>query len=133
MDRANVAHQWRLDLFDEDGHPLEVRGNPLVVHGRFEAGRPAGLRPGTPLSVPLAINFPVIPTTPGRSYTWQLSIDEATHVDGARASTFAPAHRRRRRPRACRRPPRHRIPTTPAASPASAESASPRGRGRLEW
>ena len=80
-DRANVPHLWRLDLLDEDGHPLMVRDKPLVVHGRFEAGRPAGLKPGTPLSVPLAINFPAIPVTPGKSYTWQLSIDEASHVD----------------------------------------------------
>jgi len=80
-DRANVPHAWRLDLLDEDGHPLMVREKPLVVHGRFEAGRPAGLKPGTPLSVPLAINFPAVPVTPGKSYTWQLSIDGRTHVD----------------------------------------------------
>ncbi|MEZ5243641.1 MAG: hypothetical protein R2707_00975 [Acidimicrobiales bacterium] len=80
-DRANVPHTWRLDLLDEDGHPLTVREKPLVVHGRFEAGRPAGLKPGTPLSVPLAINFPAVPATPGKSYTWQLSIDGTTQVD----------------------------------------------------
>jgi hypothetical protein len=80
-DRANVAHQWRIDLLDEDGHPLMVRDKPLIVHGRFEAGRPAGLKPGTPLSVPLAINFPTIPAQQGKSYTWQLSIDGATQVD----------------------------------------------------
>ena len=80
-DRANVPHTWRLDLLDEDGHPLTVREKPLVVHGRFEAGRPAGSKPGTPLSVPLAINFPAVPPTPGKSYTWQLSIDGTTHVD----------------------------------------------------
>ena len=80
-DRANVAHQWRLDLLDEDGHPVLINDQALVVHGRFEAGRPAGLRAGTPLSVPLAITFPTLPVQPGRSYTWQLSIDEATHLD----------------------------------------------------
>ena len=80
-DRANISHQWRLDLLDEDGHPLLVRDKPLVVHGRFEAGRPAGLKPGTPLSVPLAINFPAVPVTPGKSYAFQLSIDDTTHVD----------------------------------------------------
>ena len=80
-DRANVPHQWRLDLLDEDGHPVMINDQPLVVHGRFEAGRPAGLKAGTPLSVPLAITFPTLPVQPGNSYTWQLSIDEATHVD----------------------------------------------------
>lgn len=80
-DRANVPHQWRLDLLDEDGHPVMINEQPLVVHGRFEAGRPAGLKAGTPLSVPLAITFPTLPVHPGSSYTWQLSIDETTHVD----------------------------------------------------
>lgn len=80
-DRANVPHQWRLDLLDEDGHAVTINEQPLVVHGRFEAGRPAGLKAGTPLSVPLAITFPTLPVQPGQSYTWQLSIDETTHVD----------------------------------------------------
>ncbi len=80
-DRANVAHHWRLDLLDEDGHPVMLREQPVMVHGRFEAGRPAGLKPGTPLSVPLAITFPTLPVQPGQSYTWQLSIDDATHLD----------------------------------------------------
>ena len=80
-DRANVAHLWRLDLLDEDGHPVAVREQALVVHGRFEAGRPAGLKAGTPLSVPLAITFPTLPVHPGKSYTWQLAIDGETQVD----------------------------------------------------
>ena len=80
-DRANVSHEWRIELLDEDGHPLMVGDRPLVVQGNFEAGRPVGLRPGTPLCVPLAINFPSIPVTPGKSYTWQLSINGASHSD----------------------------------------------------
>ena len=80
-DRANISHVWKLELLDEDGRPLTVGEKPLVVTGRFEAGRPAGTRPGTPLSVPLAINFPAIPVVAGRSYTFQLSIDDTTHVD----------------------------------------------------
>ena len=31
--------------------------------------------------MPLAINFPAIPVHPGKSYTWQLSIDDTTQVD----------------------------------------------------
>jgi hypothetical protein len=58
-----------------------INEQPLVVHGRFEAGRPAGLQAGTPLSVPLAITFPSLPVTPGCSYAWQLSIDDSTHLD----------------------------------------------------
>lgn len=80
-DRANRPHLWRLDLLDEDGHPVMVQDRNLVVQGKFEAGRPAGIRPGSPLSVPLAITFPTLPVTPGGSYTWQLSIDGETSVD----------------------------------------------------
>ncbi len=80
-DRANVAHEWRIELLDEDGHPLMIGERPLVVQGNFETGRPVGSRPGTPLSVPLAINFQAIPLTPGKSYIWQLSISGETHSD----------------------------------------------------
>lgn len=80
-DRANVSHEWRIDLMDEDGHPLMIGERPLVVQGNFEAGRPVGLRPGTPLCVPLAINFQTIPVQPGKSYIWQLSINGESHVD----------------------------------------------------
>jgi hypothetical protein len=80
-DRANISHDWRLELLDEDGRPVTIQDKPLMVTGRFEAGRPAGTRPGTPLSVPLAINFPAVPVMPGRSYTFELSIDGTTHID----------------------------------------------------
>ncbi len=80
-DRANVRHLWSLELLDEDGGAVTLRERPLVVNGRFEAGRPAGLKPGTPLSVPLAITFPALPCKPGCSYTWQLTIDGTAHVD----------------------------------------------------
>ncbi|HEX7094972.1 MAG TPA: hypothetical protein VF183_03755 [Acidimicrobiales bacterium] len=80
-DRANVTHQWVLELLDEDGHPVPSAERPVVVRGRFEAGRPAGLRPGTALSVPLAINFPTLPLLPGRSYVWQLRIDDRTRAE----------------------------------------------------
>ena len=80
-DRANISHVWKLELLDEDGRPVTIGDKAQVVTGRFEAGRPAGTRPGTPLSVPLAINFPAIPVVAGRSYTFQLSIDDTTHVD----------------------------------------------------
>jgi hypothetical protein len=86
-DRANVSHQWVLELLDEDGHSVPDTERPVVVGGRFEAGRPAGTRPGTPLPVPLAINFSTLPLHPGRSYVWQLRIDERSR-DEWRAAFF---------------------------------------------
>jgi hypothetical protein len=89
-DRANVSHEWILELLDEDGHPIPDRERPVVVGGRFEAGRPAGTRPGTPLPVPLAINFSTLPLQPGRSYVWQLRIDDRSR-DEWRAGFFVRA------------------------------------------
>ena len=80
-DRANISHQWRLELIDEDGRPVPDSDNPIKVEGRLEAGRPAGARPGTPLSVPLAISFAKLPLEPNRSYSWQLRIDNRTRAD----------------------------------------------------
>lgn len=80
-DRANVPHQWVIRLLDEDGRPVRIGEKEIVVQGRFEAGRPAGLRPGTPLGVALAINITPLPLPAGRSYTFALSIDEETRND----------------------------------------------------
>jgi hypothetical protein len=80
-DRANISHHWSLELLDEDGHPVPNADDPLAVRGRFEAGRPAGLQPGSPLAVPLAINFATLPVRPGSSYIWQLQIEDRTRPE----------------------------------------------------
>ncbi|MDH3293280.1 MAG: hypothetical protein OER95_03050, partial [Acidimicrobiia bacterium] len=80
-DRANIPHEWQIDLVDEDGQPVVVNNKPVVLKGRFEAGRPAGLQPGTPLGVSLAINLSPFVMTGGRSYSFALSIDEESRPD----------------------------------------------------
>ena len=80
-DRANVPHDWLIRLLDEDGRPVKLGEKEIVVQGRFEAGRPAGLRPGTPLGVALAINITPLPLPAGRSYTFALSIGDETRPD----------------------------------------------------
>jgi hypothetical protein len=78
-DRANIPHTWRIDLVDEDGHPVQGRNEkPVALEGRLEAGRPAGLRPGSPLSVSLALNVAAIALSRGKSYTFRLSIEGET-------------------------------------------------------
>lgn len=64
---------------NEDGQPVMTPGpvgeQPIKIDGEFEAGRPPGVPPGTPLD--LSLTFSVgggMPLTPGR-YTWKLSID----------------------------------------------------------
>src|SRR5687768_7635417 len=60
-DRCNTQHQFRLDLVDNDGDPVLVPtpegDQPQVIEGGFEVGRPPGVKPGTPMSIPLAINM----------------------------------------------------------------------------
>lgn len=77
-DRANLAHDWKLELLDEDGIPVMHNEVPVIVAGQFEAGRPAGWPPGRPLLVPLAINFSALPVEAGRSYTWRFVVDDST-------------------------------------------------------
>jgi hypothetical protein len=48
----------------------------LLVGGQFEAGRPAGWAPGTPITVPMAINFSALPIEPGVRYVWRLAVND---------------------------------------------------------
>lgn len=80
-DRANIAHEWRVDLIDEDGRPARIGERAISVNGRFEAGRPAGLRPGTPLGVSLAINLSAVPLRRGVGYSFVLYINGDTQPE----------------------------------------------------
>ena len=74
--QANVQYKWRIDLLDEDGHPVVAKSKPVAVQGTFEAHRPPGLRPGSPLGVSLVINLSPLPLPGGKSYTFALAIDD---------------------------------------------------------
>ncbi len=79
-DRGNITHQLVIELLDADGQPVEAPmppegvPAPIRLESAFEAGRPPGLKPGTPLDVVLAINFAPFPLEPGARYEWRLSI-----------------------------------------------------------
>ena len=75
-DQANVKHHWRLDLTDEDGRAVAVNEKPVSLNGQFEAGRPAGVAPGSELWVPLGINFGAVPLPRGMRFTWNLFIND---------------------------------------------------------
>jgi hypothetical protein len=78
-DRGNEVHNLQLRLVDADGEPVLAEGpegeQPIAVDAEFETGRPAGLRPGTPLDFAMAVNFPPLPLAPATRYEWRLAID----------------------------------------------------------
>lgn len=76
--QSNIKHEWQVTLTDEDGQPVSVNDKPVRVYGQFEAGRPTGVAPGSELSVPLGINFGVLPLERGKRFTWTLSINGET-------------------------------------------------------
>lgn len=79
-DRANQKHHMRLELLDADGQQVtldtEEGQQQLVIFDdvEFEVGRPAGLKPGTALDFPVAVNSGPMPLEPGL-YEWRLTID----------------------------------------------------------
>ena len=62
----------------------------VAFGGEFEVGRPPGLKPGTPLDFPVAVNSTPLPLEPGR-YEWRLTIDGESREDWTTA-----VHRARR-------------------------------------
>ena len=82
-DQANRRHTLRLELVDADGQPVmfpvdgeeEERQIVFLDDVEFEVGRPAGIKPGTPLELPLAVNSGPLALEPGGRYEWRLTID----------------------------------------------------------
>jgi hypothetical protein len=80
-DQTNAKHTFRLELLDADGQAVPVSDDEAVrAEGEFEVGRPAGLRPGTPVDVPLVVPFGPLELDEGR-YELRLTIDEETKED----------------------------------------------------
>lgn len=78
-DRTNERHHVRIELVDADGGPVVALGPegevPVVLEADFEVGRPPGIKRGTPIAVPLAINMGPQPLAPDSRYEWRLSIN----------------------------------------------------------
>jgi hypothetical protein len=83
-DQANTVHTFSVELLDADGAAVVVDGEegdePVAFGGEFEVGRPPGIKPGTPLDFPVAVNSSPLPLEPGR-YEWRLTIDSASRED----------------------------------------------------
>jgi hypothetical protein len=78
-DRGNEVHHLQLRLVDADGEPVLVESpdgeTPLVLDADFETGRPAGLKPGTPLDFTMAVGLGPLALEPDARYEWRLTID----------------------------------------------------------
>lgn len=94
-DESNKRHRLQLALLDSDGKPVTVPtptgDRPIELGGDFEVGRPAGLKPGTPLDVSMAINVGPLPLKPDSRFVWRLSIDGHSDEDWQLAFTTRPA------------------------------------------
>ena len=80
-DQTNEKHRFRLELLDADGQGVAAPdGGTIRAEGEFEAGRPAGLRPGTPVDAPIVVPFGPLVLDDGR-YEIRLTIDDETKED----------------------------------------------------
>ncbi len=92
---ANRKHNLKLDLLDSDYHavvvPTPVGNSPVVISGDFEVGRPAGLKAGTPIDVPVAFPIGPLPLKAGERFVWKLTIDGDTNDNWQVAFSTRPA------------------------------------------
>jgi hypothetical protein len=84
-DQSNTRHSFSVALLDSDGAEVvletDEEGQQAVAFGgEFEVGRPPGLKPGTPLDFPVAVNSTPLPLEAGR-YEWRLTIDGKSRED----------------------------------------------------
>ena len=81
-DQTNTKNGFRLELLDADGQQVRSADGSDTVHveGEFEAGRPAGLKSGTPVDLPLVVPFGPLLVEPGR-YEIRLTINGETRED----------------------------------------------------
>jgi hypothetical protein len=94
-DRANHKYNLLLELVDADGQPVMVPSpeggeQSVQIGALFEAGRPAGLTPGTPLDGAFAINLGPLPLEPGQRYAWRLTVDGEMDEDWQVGFTVRP-------------------------------------------
>jgi hypothetical protein len=85
-DETNKRHTLILRLLDEDGQPVRIAapsGEQVVLEipADFEVGRPAGVRAGSPIDMPVVVNIGPMPLQPDRRFVWRLFIDGRSDPD----------------------------------------------------
>ena len=90
----DAQHHWELFLEDADGNLVTFDtpegAQSIEVRGDFSASEPSGVPVGTPVDVPIAVNFGPIPLAPGSRYTWRLVIDGESLVGADVSFTTRP-------------------------------------------
>lgn len=80
-DQTNTRHRLTIELVDADGRPVALGQGPvgqpqtLRIDAEFEAGRPPGVAPGTPIRHTLAIGIGPLPLAPDSKYEFRMTID----------------------------------------------------------
>lgn len=74
---TNRPHAVRAMLLTEDGEPVDFGAGPVTAGGNIEVGRPPGLKPGTAIDVPFALQFGFLAFHPG-GYVWELEVEGST-------------------------------------------------------
>ena len=94
-DQTNKPLPFHLSLRGAEGQAVMQQGPmgpvPVEVGGEFEVGRPVGVAPGTPITIPLAINIPPIPLAPGQRYRWELTVSGRSEENWHLAFSTRPA------------------------------------------
>lgn len=77
-DRTNMQYTFTLGLYDQDGRIIpRPDGQPIQVEATFEAGRPPGHTPGSPItSVLPPLNIVGLELAPGSRYEWVARIGD---------------------------------------------------------
>lgn len=92
-DQSNDQHTLHLQLLDSDGQSVpDESGNAVAIEGKFETGRPPGVKPGTPLDFALAMNIQPLALEPGSRFEWRLTIDGRGDEDWTLPFSIRPAN-----------------------------------------
>jgi uncharacterized protein DUF6941 len=73
-DQTNRPHPIAAKLLTEDGDSVDLGAGPVAATGQIEVGRPPGLKPGTPIDVPLVFPFGGLLLEQG-GYVFALEVD----------------------------------------------------------
>ena len=75
----NTEHHWELFLEDADGRLVQFEtpegSQTIEIRGDFSTTSPADLPAGSPVEMPIAVNFGPIPLAPASRFTWRMVID----------------------------------------------------------